>query len=114
MIIGTAPNIVPFLATAPVVISSLTALSIFIFELSEIEKPSENYFISLAWRLITNLGLCTYALYVWHEPILTSLRKATKLPINLSHSIENFILGFLLVLLIGGFFYRKVELQYSK
>jgi peptidoglycan/LPS O-acetylase OafA/YrhL len=113
MVIATDAERVWFLGLAPAITSLFAALIIISFELAD-RSRSNSILSHFGWKITTNLGLMTYALYVWHEPILLSLRKIAPPTLSLFQSSTYLLLGGPLVLGIGWLFYRQLELPFDR
>jgi peptidoglycan/LPS O-acetylase OafA/YrhL len=99
-----------YLAYAPGVTTLVTSLIICLFELSHRKQGRSNF----AWRISTSLGVLTYCLYVFHEPVILSLRKLAPPTVTLQQSMLIFPFGFLLSLAVAFVFYYFVETRFDK
>ncbi len=99
-----------YLAYAPCVTTLVTSLIICAFELSRRKPGCSN----LAWRVSTSLGVLTYCLYVFHEPVILSLRKLAPANLTIQQSMILFPFGFLLSLTVAFTFYYFVETRFDK
>jgi peptidoglycan/LPS O-acetylase OafA/YrhL len=84
------------------------------FELGDYTSRSAGISSRLAWKAVTHLGLWTYALYVWHEPILLSLRETAPRALTFVQSSQYLLVGVPLLLSVGWFFFRMVELPFDR
>jgi peptidoglycan/LPS O-acetylase OafA/YrhL len=64
-----------FMSIFPGITAIVTSIIIILFEVSVRSKPNHKSIFRFAWTIQSFIGLLTYSLYVWHEPILLSLRK---------------------------------------
>jgi peptidoglycan/LPS O-acetylase OafA/YrhL len=103
-----------FVGAAPIITAAATAMIIFVFETADRENETMGRVGKIFWPISTNLGLWTYALYVWHEPVLVVARKVVAQTIDLSTSIDYFLLTAPLLFAVAVFFYRQVELPFDK
>jgi peptidoglycan/LPS O-acetylase OafA/YrhL len=99
-----------YLSFAPSVTSLITCLIIGLFELSHRKKSRSNF----AWRISTALGLLTYCLYVFHEPVFLSLRKLAPPTVTIQQAIMLFPFGLLISVAVAFIFYYFVEAQFDK
>ena len=100
-----------YLSSAPAVTTVLICLIIFIFEIS---KRSNTRIGNIYWRTSTYIGTVTYCLYVFHEPVLRSIRKIYPKNFSLLDSIQSFPFGFILSLGIASIFYYSIEARFDK
>ncbi|HEX4415771.1 MAG TPA: acyltransferase [Lacipirellulaceae bacterium] len=99
-----------YLACAPGVTTLLTCLIIGLFELSRRKSGRSNF----AWRVSTTLGVLTYCLYVFHEPVLLSLRKLAPPTLTIEWSLIACPFGLLVSIAVAYIFYYFVELRFDK
>lgn len=98
-----------FMSLAPAVTAVCTGGCIFLFEIGELTHKSKNSF----WKITAFAGTLTYCFYVWHWPIIHSLRTLFTDPINLIDSLKILPLGFSVTLFISYFFYIFIEKYYD-
>jgi peptidoglycan/LPS O-acetylase OafA/YrhL len=101
-----------FVGMAPALTSLCTALIIFIFERAD--RSITISISSIGWKISTNLGLWTYALYVWHEPVLLAVRKIAPGTMSPLDSVCYFALTAPLLFAFAFFFYKQVELPFDR
>jgi peptidoglycan/LPS O-acetylase OafA/YrhL len=94
-----------FLSFAPGVTALATCAIIGLFELSKRAKGEGNVF----WRISTALGALTYCMYVFHEPVIVSLRRLWPASITMRESAMFFPFGFAVSLTIAFLFYYFIE-----
>lgn len=104
-----------FLSFAPVATSLVTAFIIYALEQIKFNHPSNSPSIleKLFWKISTTIGILTYSLYVWHEPILLSFRRIIPETITLTQSILYFCLVFPFIFIISFIFYKYFELPFD-
>ena len=94
-----------FLSFAPGVTALASCVIIGLFELSKRAKGGGNLF----WRTSTALGALTYCVYVFHEPVIVSLRKLWPVSITMRESMMFFPFGFAISLAVALLFYYFIE-----
>lgn len=99
-----------YLAYAPAATAIATGLIIYVFELAKRDKPSAN---TILWKLSTTAGLMTYCLYVFHEPVLLSVRRLFPADISMFTAIKIFPFGLALTIGLAYIFYAFVERQFD-
>ncbi|WP_165483088.1 acyltransferase family protein [Legionella genomosp. 1] len=98
-----------FMSLAPAVIALGTGVCIFFFETAELKQRSHNPF----WKISAFAGAITYCFYVWHWPIIFSIRKLFPPQITLLESVCILPFGFISTLLVAYIFYQFVEKFYD-
>jgi len=114
MFTSNASLTIKFLAFAPSLTALLTATCIFFLDNATRRPVSTNIFTRAIWVVSTFSGLLTYSLYVWHEPILISLRKIAPAELSLSDCIQYFVCIMLAVGFVAFIFYRFIEVPFDK
>jgi peptidoglycan/LPS O-acetylase OafA/YrhL len=99
-----------YLAYAPGVTALLTSLIICAFELAQRKQGRSN----LVWRISTSLGVLTYCLYVFHAPVILSLRKLAPPTVTVQQAMVIFPFGLLISLAVAYIFYYFVETCFDK
>ncbi|WNV05398.1 acyltransferase [Candidatus Methylospira mobilis] len=113
MALEHAPYRVVYLGLFPGITAMVTAIVIVLFEVSIRAFTNRKGITKKFWLLQSGLGMLTYSLYVWHEPVILSLRKVTKTSMNFVESIAYFPIGFLLCVSISYIFYKYVETRFD-
>jgi peptidoglycan/LPS O-acetylase OafA/YrhL len=98
-----------FMSLAPAVTALITGTCILLFEISELNHKSTSPF----WKISAFAGAITYCFYVWHWPIIHSLRKLFGYPMSLTYSIKILPFGFGVTLIVSYFFYKFIEKHYD-
>jgi len=91
----------------------VTGFVIFLFETSVRRKPYQVSIVQRFWMAQSFLGVLTYSLYVWHEPILLSLRTVFNPTLIMTDSIRYFPIGFGLTFLLAYVFYYYIEVPFQ-
>lgn len=102
-----------YICFMPTIIGILTAITIFLIEINE-KKRFTAHKNTLLLK-IEYLGILTYAMYVWHEPIYISLSKFLNGMNNSSmHNFLLFVLIFILLYFIGILSHHYIEKPFEK
>lgn len=102
-----------FKSFAPVMTGFMTALIILIFENSR-RNGAPNWAARLGWKLSTTLGTMTYALYVWHEPIMLAVKRLSPGPMPIITSIAYFAFAVAILFPVSYLAYRHIELPFDR
>lgn len=97
-----------YLSISPVITAIVTAIIIILFEISE-RYRSQGILARLFWASQSFFGLLTYSLYVWHESIITNIRRIFPSTITAEETLLYFPIGLSLTTLIAYVFYRYIE-----
>jgi peptidoglycan/LPS O-acetylase OafA/YrhL len=108
--VPSPPGVLEYLSCAPGVTALLTCLIIGLFELSHRKAGRHNF----AWRISTALGLLSYCLYVFHEPVYLSLRKLAPSTVTFQQALMIFPFGSLITVAVAVVFYYFVETEFDK
>ena len=105
-----------FLSFAPIATSLATTFLILIVDNINFITAFNNIrpIFRLFWVKINSIGILTFSLYVWHEPLLLSFRKIAPQNLSLGISLAYLFLVFSILLYIAQFFYRNLELPYDQ
>jgi peptidoglycan/LPS O-acetylase OafA/YrhL len=95
----------------PTFVAIVTCLIIVCFEL---RRDCGNKFFAKIVNKIEIFGLMTYAIYVWHEPILLAAGRSSQPLTNAASSIKSLIAGCLITLIVSGIMYFFVEMPFDK
>ncbi|MBY0428672.1 MAG: acyltransferase [Alphaproteobacteria bacterium] len=118
MVVATPEIQGVFTCIAPIVTGLTTALIIFLFEMRDTATDKKPGIIKHSlWWLTTQGGVLTYSLYVWSEPVMSSLRRTAPVMAELGKTdviIYSLTMGCPILLIVGLFFYRMVELPFDK
>ena len=95
----------------PTVVTLFTAVTIFCFELSvQTGKPGLGRRLAKKTEI---MGLMTYAIYVWHEPIFVSIQRKHTGFITFSDSLTAFVIGCAVVVSVCLIMYYLVEVPFE-
>jgi peptidoglycan/LPS O-acetylase OafA/YrhL len=100
-----------FIRVVPTVTGLGTCLTIYLFEVSSGKNKK-----TLATKILKRteiLGLLTYAIYVWHEPIYFGVGRASIPPATLDESALLLAKAFMIVLVIGYLMWRYIEVPFE-
>jgi len=113
MALEHAPFRVFYLGLFPGITAIVTAIIIVLFEVSIRSFTNRNSITRKFWLLQSGLGMLTYSLYVWHEPVILSLRNVAKISMSFVESIAYFPIGLLLCVSVSYVFYKYVETRFD-
>jgi peptidoglycan/LPS O-acetylase OafA/YrhL len=99
-----------FLSFAPGITAILAALAICSFEMAVRRESRPGIF----WKTQTLFGTLTYCIYVWHEPIILSLRKLFPSSLSFRDSIVILPSGLIITISISLLFYYFIEKHYDR
>jgi peptidoglycan/LPS O-acetylase OafA/YrhL len=99
-----------YLSFAPGATALVTCLIIGLFELAK-RTPSAG---NLAWRVSSFLGALTYCFYVFHEPVILSLRRLWPATLKINQAMIIFPFGFAVALAVACIFYYFVETRFDR
>jgi peptidoglycan/LPS O-acetylase OafA/YrhL len=99
-----------FLAFAPSITSLLTAVVIALFELGKSEVKMVDGF----WKTSSRIGILTYCVYVFHEPIYMGLRTIWIGNPSPVEALRFFPVGIGLVYLVSLIMYRYIEIPFDR
>lgn len=99
------------LETGPTVVGLLTSAIIVCFELGVVGAPTT---LTKIVKMGEVFGLMTYAIYVWHEPILLSASSHIGSIPNLHAAVGDFAAALLVVLIISTGMYVFIERPFDK
>lgn len=106
---GSATRIY-YLSFAPGLIALATSSVIFLFEVSTRQTHSSHIF----WKVQSFLGILTYCLYVWHEPVYLAFRKLFPANLEFFQSLQFMPIGLVLSVAMALLFYVFIEKQFDK
>jgi peptidoglycan/LPS O-acetylase OafA/YrhL len=102
-----------YLAIFPGITAIVTSVIIILFEISVRANPGNAFVSRKAWLLQSILGLLTYSLYVWHEPVILSIRKVFNSSLTITDSILYLPIGLTLTVVVSNIFYRFIEIHFD-
>jgi peptidoglycan/LPS O-acetylase OafA/YrhL len=103
-----------YLGIFPGLTAVVTATAIVLFETARRVTAGSHAWSRQGWRAQTMLGTLTYALYVWHEPVLLSFRSLFGSTLSLHESLGLMPIGFFLCITTAYIFYDCVERRFDR
>ncbi|MFJ3153208.1 acyltransferase family protein [Pseudomonas protegens] len=99
-----------YLSWAPAVTAVCVGLIIYLFDVSMRQRSIlPNWF----WRISTTGGLLTYCIYVFHEPVIMSIRRLYPATLSIKDAMYAFPVGLALILIVAYVFYESVEKRFD-
>jgi len=95
----------------PTLVALTTCVVIACFELGRVSKPS-----ALTWiiKKAEIFGLLTYAIYVWHEPILLAASERAQPIPGLHSAVWDLLLAVAVTLIVSRIMYLSVEVPFER
>jgi len=107
------PHRLIYLGLFPGLTAIVTSIIIILFESSERIPPSNRFISQKGWLIQSSLGALTYSLYVWHEPVILSIRKIFKTTITFGDALTYLPIGFFLCVCTAFIFYEFFEKKFD-
>lgn len=96
----------------PTIVGLCICAVIFLFEVSP-ANPKRTL-VSLPGRVIGWLGLMTYAIYVWHEPLIVSFARHVAQAKNVSEAYMQLALSMIPIMLVGFVMWKFIEVPFER
>ncbi|MFG1421549.1 acyltransferase family protein [Roseixanthobacter liquoris] len=96
----------------PTLVALCVCAVIFLFEVSPAHPQPT--LLSLPGRAIGWLGLMTYAIYVWHEPLIVSFARHTAQAQNMGEAYVQLALSMIPIMLVAFVMWKYIEVPFER